>query len=82
MTFFIIKLILWFPIILIALIFGSIGSLFTRLPYLFAPIAFIFLKSCNFILKLALKDLVHSAKQTPLEKYIPLFNKLFNNEEK
>jgi hypothetical protein len=77
----IIKIILWFPIVLIAFIFGVIGDLLTRLPYLFAPIAFIFLKSCHFIYTIALKDLVHSLKSTPLEKHIPLFNTYFKEEE-
>ena len=81
MTFFIIKLILWFPIFLIAWILGVIGSFFTRLPNLFTPIAFIFLKSSNFILKLIMNDMVHSAKQTPLEKYIPLIEKHIKQEE-
>jgi hypothetical protein len=39
------------------------------------------LKSSNFILKLIMNDMVHSAKQTPLEKYIPLIEKHIKNEE-
>jgi hypothetical protein len=81
MTFFIIKMILWFPIFLIALALGSIGGIISRLPYLFMPIAFIFLKSSNFILKLIINDMVHSAKTTPLEKYIPLIEKHIKKEQ-
>ncbi len=81
MTFFIIKLILWFPIFLIAWILGTIGNILTRLPDLFVPIAFIFLKSCNFIMKLIINDMLHSAKATPLEKYIPLIIKNIKKEE-
>jgi hypothetical protein len=81
MTFFIIKLILWFPFFIIAIALGGIGGIISRLPNLFTPIAFIFLKSSNFILKLIMNDMVHSAKQTPLEKYIPLIEKHIKNEE-
>jgi hypothetical protein len=81
MTFFIIKMILWFPIFIIAITLGGIGVIISRLPSLFVPIAFFFLKSCNFILKLIMNDMVHSAKQTPLEKHIPFIEKHIKQEE-
>jgi len=81
MTFFIIKLILWFPIFIIAIALGGIGGIISRLPKFFMPIELIFLKSCSFILKLIINDMVHSAKQTPLEKYIPLIEKHIKQEE-
>jgi hypothetical protein len=81
MTFFIIKMILWFPIFIIAIALGGIGGFISRLPNFFMPIALIFLKSCSLILKLIINDMVHSAKSTPLEKYIPLIEKHFKNEE-
>jgi hypothetical protein len=81
MTFFIIKMILWFPIFIIAIALGGIGGIISRLPHFFMPIALIFLKSCNFILKLIIKDMVHSAKETPLEKYIPIIEKHIKKEE-
>jgi len=81
MTFFIIKLILWFPIFIIAIVLGGIGGIISRLPNFFMPIALIFLKSCNFILKLIINDMMHSAKETPLEKYIPIIEKHIKQEE-
>jgi hypothetical protein len=76
MTIFFIKIILWMPFFIIALILGAIGNLLNRIPYIFFPIVFVFLKIANFILNLVIKDLVHSAKGTPLEQYI---NNLINN---
>jgi len=81
MTFFIIKMILWFPIFIVALALGGIGGFISRLPNFFMPIALIFLKSCNFILKLIINDMMHSAKETPLEKYIPIIEKHIKQKE-
>ena len=74
-------MILWFPIFIIAIALGGIGGFISRLPNFFMPIALIFLKSCNFILKLIINDMMHSAKETPLEKYIPIIEKHIKQKE-
>ena len=66
MTSLIIKLILWFPFFIVALLFGALGGLFF---YLIPPLAFIPYKVSNFLMKLIINDMTRSIEGTPLKKY-------------
>lgn len=81
MTIFLIKMILWSPFFIFALIVASIGSLFNRIHQILSPLAYVFLKISNFILNLVINDMIHSAKGTPIEKYISFINEYIKKEE-
>jgi len=81
MTRFFIKMILWIPFFIIALILGGIGNLLNRIPYIFAPFVFVLFTIANFILNLVIKDLVHSSKGTLMEQYISnIINNISNKK--
>jgi len=81
MTRFFIKIILWMPFFIIALILGAIGNLLNRIPYIFFPLVWLLFKLSNFILNLVIKDLVHSAKGTLMEQYITnIINNISNKK--
>jgi hypothetical protein len=85
MTRFFIKMILWMPFFIIALILGGIGNLLNRIPYIFFPFVFVLFHISTFILNSVLNDLIHSAKGTPLEQVINnvkenLINNISNNK--
>jgi len=81
MTRFFIKIILWMPFFIIALILGAIGNLLNRIPYIFFPFVWLLFKLSNFILNLVIKDLVHSAKGTLMEQYITnIINNISNKK--
>jgi hypothetical protein len=81
MTIFFIKIILWMPFFIIALILGAIGNLLNRIPYIFFPLVWLLFKLSNFILNLVIKDLVHSAKGTLMEQYISnIINNISNKK--
>jgi CBS domain containing-hemolysin-like protein len=81
MTIFFIKIILWMPFFIIALILGAIGNLLNRIPYIFFPLVWLLFKLSNFILNLVIKDLVHSAKGTLMEEYITnIINNISNKK--
>ena len=66
MTSLIIKLILWFPFFIVALLFGAIGGLFF---YLIPHLAMLSYKLSNFLMKLIINDMSRSIEGTPLKKH-------------
>lgn len=76
MTSFIIKIILWFPFFIFAMILALIGNIFY---YLIPPFAILPFRASNFLIVLMLKDLQNTAKDTPVEKYFTIVIK--ENEE-
>ena len=70
MTLLLIKIIFIIPILIFAVTCGAIANLLNRIPYLFAPFVFVLYKLSSFLMQLMIKDLIHSSKETPLEKYI------------
>jgi hypothetical protein len=68
-------MILWFPFFIFSIICGGLANILSRVPFIFAPLVFGIYKCSNFILNLIIKDLVHSATGTPLEKYLKLIKK-------
>ena len=81
MTFFFIKIILWFPIFLIALLVGVIGNLLSRFGNILLPISNLFLKFNIFLLNLMINDLLNSAKNTPLYNHLEqMINNLKNKQ--
>jgi hypothetical protein len=81
MTFFFIKIILWFPIFLIALVVGVIGNLLSRFGNILLPISNLFLKFNIFLLNLMINDLLHSAKNTPLYNHLEQMIKNLKNKQ-
>ena len=70
MTLLLIKIIFIFPVLIFAFICGAIANLLNRIPYIFAPFVCVLLKLSSFLMDLMIKDLIHSSKGTPLEKYL------------
>lgn len=70
MTLLIIKIILIFPFLILGLLCTLLGNLLNKVPYIFMPLVYVLYKFSNFIMDWMMKDLVHSAKGTPIEKYL------------
>tara|TARA_R110000868_G_scaffold104670_5_gene288505 strand:+ start:335 stop:571 length:237 start_codon:yes stop_codon:yes gene_type:complete len=75
MTLLLIKMIFIIPLLIFAVICGGIGNLLNRIPYIFAPFVFVLYKLSSFLMDYLIKDLLHSAKGTPLEKYLDVIKK-------
>jgi hypothetical protein len=75
MTLLLIKIIFIIPILLFAVICGAIANLLNRIPYIFAPFVYVLLKLSSFLMDTMIKDLIHSSKGTPLEKYLDIIKK-------
>lgn len=70
MTLLLIKIIFIIPILIFAVICGAIANLLNRIPYIFAPFVYVLLKLSSFLMDTMIKDMIHSSKGTPLEKYL------------
>jgi len=68
-------MILCFPFFILAMICGGVANILSRVPYIFAPLVMVIYTFSNFMLSLIIKDLVHSATGTPLEKYLKVIKK-------
>jgi hypothetical protein len=75
MTLLLIKIIFIIPILIFAVICGAIANLLNRIPYIFAPFVYVLLKLSSFLMDTMIKDLIHSSKGTPLEKYLDIIKK-------
>jgi hypothetical protein len=58
------------PILIFAVICGAIANLLNRIPYIFAPFVYVLVKLSSFLMDTMIKDMIHSSKGTPLEKYL------------
>ena len=70
MTLLIIKMIFIIPFLIFGLLCTLLANLLNKVPYIFMPLVYVLYKFSNFIMNWMIKDLVHSAKGTPLEKFI------------
>jgi len=70
MTLLLIKIIFMIPILIFAVICGAIANQLNRIPYIFAPFVYVLVKLSSFLMDTMIKDMIHSSKGTPLEKYL------------